>query len=70
MWVFADAQFRAWGRTWDGLEYELKEEQTAGSAAVQFTVSGAPKGSIHIPQIVGPWDSAGMRLFPNLGLGR
>jgi len=67
--VFADAQFHAWGRTWDGLEYELQEEQTAGSTAVQFTVSGAPKGSIHIPQIVGPWDSAGkVQLFPLLSI--
>ena len=68
VWVFADQDFSARGTTWDGLEYELRRQSSAfhhtGSATVSaslvFSVSGAPKTSVHIPQIVGPWQSAGL----------
>ena len=57
MWVFADTWFQARARTWDGLEYDLR--LGPGPSTLQFSVSGVPPGSVHIPQIVGPWDTAG-----------
>ena len=61
--MFANPGFSASGRTWDGLEYKLSNTETKSrSTVLVFSVSGAPTGSIHIPQIVGPWDSTGQKV--------